>query len=67
MISGLAFMGHQIGSFVGAFGGGVIFDSLGSYNLAWQLAVMLGLLGGAVQIAFALYRPPRPPLALGAA
>ncbi len=64
MIAGLAFMGHQIGSFVGAFGGGVIFDSLGSYNLAWQLAVMLGLLGGAVQIAFALYRPPRPPLAL---
>ena len=67
MIAGLAFMGHQIGSFVGAFGGGVIFDSLGSYDLAWKLAVMLGLLGGAVQIAFALYRPPRPPLALGAA
>ena len=67
MISGLAFMGHQVGSFVGAFGGGVIFDSLGSYNLAWQLAVMLGLLGGAVQIAFALYRPPRPPLEAAAA
>lgn len=66
MIAGLAFMGHQFGSFVGAFGGGVIFDSLGSYNLAWQLAVMLGLLGGAVQIAYALYRPPRPPLALAA-
>jgi predicted MFS family arabinose efflux permease len=66
MIAGLAFMGHQIGSFVGAFGGGVIFDSLGSYNLAWQLAVMLGLLGGTVQIAFALYRPPRPPMALAA-
>jgi predicted MFS family arabinose efflux permease len=66
MIAGLAFMGHQIGSFVGAFGGGVIFDSLGSYNLAWQLAVLLGLLGGTVQIAFALYRPPRPPLAMAA-
>ncbi|MBX3500203.1 MAG: MFS transporter [Alphaproteobacteria bacterium] len=62
MIAGLAFMGHQVGSFVGAFGGGVIFDSLGSYDLAWQLAVMLGLLGGTAQIAFALHRPPRPPL-----
>ena len=66
MISGLAFMGHQIGSFVGAFGGGVIFDSLGSYNLAWQLAVLLGLLGGTVQIGFALYRPPQPPVAMAA-
>lgn len=66
MIAGLAFMGHQIGSFVGAFGGGVIFDSLGAYTLAWQLAVMLGLLGGTVQIAFALYRPPRSPEALAA-
>ena len=66
MIAGLAFMGHQIGSFVGAFGGGVIFDSLGSYNLAWELAVVLGLLGGTVQIAFALYRPPQPPVAMAA-
>ena len=42
MIQGLAFMSHQIGSFVGAFGGGVLFDALGSYDLAWRLAVVDG-------------------------
>lgn len=30
MIQGLAFMSHQIG-------GGLIFDALGSYDLAWRL------------------------------
>src|SRR5204862_8359796 len=42
MIQGVAFMSHQIGSFVGAFGGGIIFDALGSYDLAWRLAVAMG-------------------------
>ena len=58
MIQGLAFMSHQIGSFVGAFGGGVLFDWLGSYDLAWRLAVAMGLTAGIVQVAFALWRPP---------
>jgi predicted MFS family arabinose efflux permease len=59
MIQGLAFMSHQIGSFVGAFGGGVLFDWLGSYDLAWRLAVSMGLTAGIVQVLFALLRPPR--------
>jgi len=58
MIQGLAFMSHQIGSFVGAFGGGVLFDWLGSYDLAWRLAVAMGLTAGIAQVAFALWRPP---------
>jgi predicted MFS family arabinose efflux permease len=60
MIQGLAFMSHQVGSFVGAFGGGLLFDSLGSYDLAWRLGVGLGLTAGIVQIAFALARPIEP-------
>jgi predicted MFS family arabinose efflux permease len=59
MISGLAFMSHQLGSFLGAFGGGVLFDSFRSYNLAWRFAVALGLTAGLIQIAFALARPHR--------
>ena len=59
MIQGLAFMSHQLGSFVGAFGGGLLFDALGSYDLAWRLGVGLGLVAGLVQITFALGRPPR--------
>ena len=30
MIQGLAFMSHQLGSFLGAYGGGLIYDALGS-------------------------------------
>ena len=61
MLGGVAFMSHQIGSFVGAYGGGLIYDALGSYTLAWQIGVGIGLVAGLVQCAFALARPPRPP------
>jgi predicted MFS family arabinose efflux permease len=61
MIQGLAFMSHQIGSFLGAYGGGVIYDSLGSYTMAWRIGVALGLAGGIIQVAFALIRPSQPP------
>jgi predicted MFS family arabinose efflux permease len=67
MIQGIAFVGHQVGSFVGAFGGGLLYDALGSYDLAWRLAVATGLLAGAVQIASALLRPTRPPAVLAPA
>ena len=57
MIQGVAFFCHQIGSFAGAFGGGLIFDALGNYNLAWQLAVLIGAVAGTVQIITGLVRP----------
>jgi len=62
MIQGLAFMSHQLGSFLGAFGGGVLYDALGSYTMAWRIGVALGLAGGIIQVAFALVRPTEPPL-----
>jgi hypothetical protein len=61
MLSGVSFMTHQIGSFVGAFGGGLAYDALGSYNLALQIGVSLGLTAGFVQMAFALARSGKPP------
>ena len=61
MIQGVAFMSHQLGSFVGAFGGGLLFDALGSYDLAWRLGVAVGLTAGIVQVAFALLGPPPRP------
>lgn len=61
MIQGLAFTSHQLGSFVGAYGGGLIYDALGSYNMAWRIGVAVGLAAGIVQIAFALIRPSQPP------
>jgi len=62
MIQGLAFMSHQLGSFLGAYGGGLIYDALGSYNMAWRIAVAVGLAAGMIQVAFALIRPTAPPL-----
>ena len=49
MIQGLAFMSHQIGSFLGAFGGGLMFDALGSYDVAWRLGVGMGLTAGVLE------------------
>jgi predicted MFS family arabinose efflux permease len=62
MIQGLAFMSHQLGSFMGAYGGGLIYDSLGSYDLAWRIGVSLGLAAGIIQVAFALIKPSAPPM-----
>src|SRR6202047_3134258 len=62
MIQGLAFMSHQLGSFLGAYGGGLLYDALGSYTLAWRIGVALGLAGGIIQVSFALIRPSQPPL-----
>jgi predicted MFS family arabinose efflux permease len=62
MIQGLAFMSHQFGSFLGAYGGGLIYDTLGSYTLAWRIGVALGLTAGMIQVAFALMRPTEPPV-----
>src|SRR5438552_17975663 len=61
MIQGLAFMSHQLGSFLGAYGGGLLYDALGSYNMAWRIGVAVGLAAGIVQIAFALIRPTTSP------
>ncbi len=61
MIQGLAFMSHQLGSFAGAYGGGLIYDTLGSYNMAWRIGVAVGLAAGIIQVAFALIRPATSP------
>jgi len=53
MLSGVAFVGHQLGSFVGAFGGGLVLQLAGSYTLAWQAGVALGLAAGLVQGGYA--------------
>lgn len=49
-LSGIAFMSHQVGSFLGAWGGGYIFNSFGNYDLAWKLAVAIGLAAGVFQM-----------------
>jgi predicted MFS family arabinose efflux permease len=49
-LSGVAFLSHQVGSFIGAWGGGLIYSRLGNYDLAWQGAVAIGLAAGLFQM-----------------
>jgi predicted MFS family arabinose efflux permease len=44
MLTGVVFLGHQLGSFLGAWLGGRIFDETGSYLLAWGLSIGLSVL-----------------------
>jgi MFS family permease len=37
MIQGVTFISHQLGSFVGALGSGLLFEALDNYDLAWRL------------------------------
>jgi hypothetical protein len=41
------------------FGGGLLFDALGNYDVAWRCAVALGLAAGIVQVGFDVARPLR--------
>jgi predicted MFS family arabinose efflux permease len=50
-LTGVAFFSHQVGSFIGAWGGGAIYASLGSYDWAWKGAVLIGLAAGLAQMA----------------
>lgn len=58
MLQGVTFFVHQFGSFAGAFGGGFLFDMMGSYDLAWRLGVLIGAAAGTIQLIVALWRPP---------
>src|SRR5690606_2562378 len=49
-LTGIAFFSHQFGSFLGAWAGGVVYDALGSYTLAWQLAAAIGAAAGIMQL-----------------
>ena len=48
MLSGAVFFGHQMGSFCGAWLGGVIFTRQGSYDLAWWISMALGVFAALV-------------------
>jgi len=47
---GVSFVVHQLGSSLGAWGGGLIFTLTGSYGPAWQIGTLVGFTAGVVQI-----------------
>ena len=49
-LTGIAFLSHQVGSFVGVWLGGYVYDLTGAYDLVWYLGILLGLASAAVHI-----------------
>ena len=41
---GFVFLGHQIGSFLGVWMGGILFDTTQSYEVVWWICVALGVI-----------------------
>jgi MFS family permease len=50
MLSGFIFFGHQIGSFMGVWLGGYLYDKTGSYDIVWYLAIALGIFAALVNL-----------------
>ena len=50
MLGGFVFFSHQLGSFMGVWLGGYLYDATGSYDIVWYIAIGLGVLAGLVNL-----------------
>ncbi|MDN3921885.1 MFS transporter [Roseateles violae] len=50
MLGGFVFLSHQVGSFLGVWLGGKLYDASGSYDIVWWLAVALGVFAAIVNL-----------------
>ena len=50
MLSGFVFFSHQIGSFLGVWLGGLLYDRTGSYDIVWYLTIALGIFAGLINL-----------------
>ncbi len=50
MLGGFVFFSHQVGSFLGAWLGGRLYDATGNYNMVWWLAVALGVFAALINL-----------------
>jgi MFS family permease len=48
MLGGFVFLSHQLGSFLGVWLGGKLYDATGSYDVVWWIAVALGVFAALV-------------------
>lgn len=47
---GIVFLSHQVGSFLGVWLGGRLYDTTGSYDLVWYMSIGLGILAALVHL-----------------
>jgi predicted MFS family arabinose efflux permease len=50
MLSGFVFLSHQIGSFLGSWLGGKLYDATGSYDIVWWLSIALGVFAALINL-----------------
>ena len=64
MLGGIVFLSHQVGSFLGVWLGGYLYDRTGSYDLVWYLSIALGVFAALINLPVregAIARPaPQP-------
>jgi len=63
MLSGFVFLGHQVGSFLGVWLGGFLYDRTGSYDIVWYISIALGVFAALINLPVkenAIPRPLRP-------
>ena len=48
MLGGIVFFAHQLGSFVGVWMGGWLYDRTDSYDVAWGVAIVLSLIAAGI-------------------
>ncbi|MNU02791.1 hypothetical protein D3C72_2466010 [compost metagenome] len=46
----MVFFSHQIGSFLGAWLGGYLYDRTGGYNTVWLISIALGVVAALVNL-----------------
>ena len=62
MLGGFVFFSHQIGSFMGVWLGGVLYDRTGSYDIVWYITIALGVFAALINLPVketAIVRPGR--------
>ncbi|BCG25922.1 MFS transporter [Pseudomonas tohonis] len=48
MLGGIVFLFHQLGAFLGGWLGGYLYDHTGSYDMVWQISILLSLVAAAL-------------------
>ena len=64
MLGGFVFLSHQVGSFLGAWLGGRLYDLYGSYDVVWGISVALGVFAALINLPVretAIVRPAAQP------
>ncbi|HZF83429.1 MAG TPA: MFS transporter [Burkholderiaceae bacterium] len=50
MLGGFVFLSHQVGSFLGVWLGGYLYDRTGSYDIVWYISIALGIFAAVVNL-----------------